>query len=291
MLAAAALALAACSGGHWGDRIVVCGDTSLHIIDVSKSADGTPAEIWQWDIKEAADQLPEDFPGRNRSLDDCKPVNKGTQILVTSSSSSTILLDIATKKCLFYARTPMAHSAELLPGGRIVVANSTHPQGNDLVLYDISKPDIPVWRDTLYSGHGAVWCKKYKSLFALGYSELRRYSLQDWDSEAPSLKLEDAWALPGESGHELSPYGKDCLLISVHEGVFVFDITAGTFSPFGPLEGVKDIKSVNCNPENGRMIYTKAETSWWTDHVYFENPSLTLSFDPAYKMYKVRPFD
>lgn len=287
---AALSALAACSDGNWGDRIVVCGDTSIKIVDVTASSDGAPAVTWEWDIKDAIGQLPEDFQQRNRSIDDCKPVDGGSKILLTSSSSSTILLDIESRKCLFYARTPMAHSAELLPGDRIIVANSTHREGNDLSLYDIANSDVRIWRDTLYSGHGAVWNKKYKSLFALGYSELRRYTLQDWDTEKPSLKLEDTWTLPGIGGHELSPFGKDNLIVSVHEGVFTFDIKTGTFSPFKPLEGVENVKSVNCDPSSGRLVYTKAETSWWTDHVYFENPSLTLNFDPEYKMYKVRVF-
>lgn len=288
LIIATVLVVAACSGKKWGDEIVVCGDSTLYIVDVEKSADGTPAVIWQWDIAETADQLPEDFPDRNRSLDDCKPVDGGSRILVTSSSNSTILLDVATKKCLFYARTPMAHSAEMLPGERIIVANSTHPDGNNLSLYNIEDSDVCIWRDSLYSGHGVVWNKKRNSLYALGYQELRRYTLQDWDSSSPSLKLEQTWALPGVSGHELSPYGSDRLIVSVHEGVFVFDMNDGTFSPFEMLDGIKDIKSVNCDPETGRLIYTKAETSWWTDHVYFKNPELTLNFDPDYKMYKVR---
>ena len=290
ILLAAALMAASCSGKGWGDKVVVCGDSTLYIVDVEKSAEGIPAIVWQWDIKDAAAQLPEDFPGRNRSLDDCKPVAGGSQILVTSSSSSTILLDIATRKCLFYARTPMAHSAEMLPGGRIIVANSTHPEGNNLSLYDIANSDVCIWKDSLYSGHGVVWSEKYKSLYALGYKELRRYSLKDWDGPTPSLELEQTWELPGISGHELSPCGKDGLIVSVHEGVFVFDMESGGFSAFEPLEGVNNVKSVNYEPESGRLIYTKAETSWWTDHVYFDNPSLTLSFDPSYKMYKVRPF-
>ena len=288
LIIATALTVAACSGDEWGDRIVVCGDSSLYMVDVEKSVDGTPAVIWQWDIADAADQLPEDFPGRNRSLDDCKPVNGGSRILVTSSSGSTILLDVATGKCLFHARTPMAHSAEMLPGDRIIVANSTNPEGNDLSLYDIEKSDVRIWRDSLYSGHGVVWSRKYKSLYALGYQELRRYTLQDWDSSAPSLKLEQTWTLPGKSGHELSPCGKDRLIVSVHEGVFVFDMKDGSFSPFEILDGVKNVKSVNYDPKTDRLIYTKAETSWWTDHVYFKNPDQTLNFDPSYKMYKVR---
>jgi len=286
----ASLILAACSSSEWGNKVIVCGDTSLRIVDVAKSDNDTTCISWKWDIREARNQLPEDFQERNTSIDDCKPVNKGRQILLTSSSGSTILLDIKTRKCIFYARTPMAHSAELLPEGRIIVANSTHPQGNNLSLYDIKNPDVCIWKDSLYSGHGAVWSQKYNSLFALGFAELRRYTLQNWDSARPFLKLEQTWGLPGTSGHELSPSGEDQLIVSMHEGVYLFDCPSGEFLPFRPLEKVQNVKSVNHNPSTGRLIYTKAETEWWTNHVYFTNPSLTVSFDPDYKLYKVRVF-
>ncbi len=65
-------------------------------------------------------------------LDECKPVDHNTKLLLTASSGATCLLDIKDKKVVFYAKTPMAHSAELLPRGYIVVVNSTNPKGNSL---------------------------------------------------------------------------------------------------------------------------------------------------------------
>ena len=65
----------------------------------------------------------------------------------------------------------MSHSADMLPGNRIVVANSTNPRGNSIEIYDISRSNECIWRDSLYSGHGVVWSEKYQSLFALGYDE------------------------------------------------------------------------------------------------------------------------
>ncbi len=45
------------------------------------------------------------------------------------------------KKTVFYAKVPNAHSAEYLPGDRIVVALSTAENGNAIRLYDAGHSD------------------------------------------------------------------------------------------------------------------------------------------------------
>ena len=284
---------AACSSdkdvqAQWGDYVVACGDKDAYIVDVAKSTDDSLAVIWHWNVFETYGQIPDEYRHALRVLDDCKPVHGGEQLLFTSSAGGTLLLDIATRKCLFHALTPMSHSAELLPGDRIAVVNSTHPEGNSLEIYDIANSDVCVWKDSLYSGHGVVWSEKYEKLFVLGYQELRRYSLKDWSSAAPSLVLEETLPLPGEGGHELSPAGEDQLIVTNHDGVYLFDIDSKTFTPFEPLRGVKHVKSLNYDPASGKIIGTVAQTSWWTSHVYIKNPDRVLSFDPAWRLYKVR---
>ena len=150
----------------WGDYVVACGDQDLYIVDVAKSTEESLAVIWHWNVFEAYGQIPDVYRDAMRVLDDCKPVDGGEHLLLTSSAGGTLLLDIATKKCLFYALTPMSHSADKLPGDRIAVANSTNPKGNSLEIYDVSNPDVCVWKDTLYSGHGVVWSEKYQRLFS-----------------------------------------------------------------------------------------------------------------------------
>ena len=272
----------------WGDYVVACGDQDLYIVDVAKSTEESLAVIWHWNVFEAYGQIPDVYRDAMRVLDDCKPVDGGEHLLLTSSAGGTLLLDIATKKCLFYALTPMSHSADKLPGDRIAVANSTNPKGNSLEIYDVSNPDVCVWKDTLYSGHGVVWSEKYQRLFALGFDELRKYALKDWDSPTPSLVLEEKYSLPGTGGHELSPAGEDGLIVTNTGGVYVFDIIGKSFSPFAPLEGRQHVKSLNYDKASERFIYTVAETSWWTNHVYCVNPDKVLSFNPDWRLYKVR---
>ena len=118
----------------WGDYVVACGDTDLYIVDASKSTEDSLAVLWHWNVFESYGQVTDDIRHKIRVLDDCKPVDGGEHLLLTSSAGGTLLLDIATKKCLFYASTPMAHSADKLPGDRIAVANSTNPKGNSLEI-------------------------------------------------------------------------------------------------------------------------------------------------------------
>jgi len=181
----------------------------------------------------------------------------------------------------------MAHSAEMLPGERIVVALSTHADGNSLELYSANQSEKLLWRDPLPSGHGVVWNAKHQRLYALGHSELRAYSLQNWASQTPSLRRENTWHLPGTNGHDLSRMTADELLISCQEGVSIFHIPRAGFAPFTPLANVEDVKSVSYDSPTEHLVYTKAEISWWTHHIYCLNPTRTFTF-PDLNLYKAR---
>jgi hypothetical protein len=280
--------LLSCSAatGEQFHEIIACGDDKVIIIDAEASNEDSVTVTWEWKTADAASQLPEEYQKYMRTINDCKPVNNNTQLLLTASSG-VLLLERTTKNCLFYAHVPNAHSADVLPGGRIAVALSIHPDGNRIELYDIDKPEQVLFRDSLYSGHGAVWVAEKNLFFALGYDELRAYSLKDWDTSAPGLTLEKKWPLPVESGHDLSLVSGDELLLSGHESVYSFDILTEKFIPFEPLRSTKDVKSVNYNDKTAELVYTKAEENWWTYHIYFKNPDKTLTI-PHIKLYKVR---
>jgi len=267
-------------------ELITCGDDKILIIDELASSGSDVKIVWSWKVADAASQLPEAYQQYLRGIDDCKPVDGGRNILATAGRG-VILIERATKKCLFYACTPNAHSADVLPGGRIAVALSENPDGNRLEIYDRNQPERVLFMDSLYSGHGAVWNDKRQRLYALGYDDLREYSLVNWDTSSPSLKLEKKWTIPGISGHDLSPVSDDELLISEHDGVHSFDISSETFTPFEPLKNVKDVKSVNYNRKTQKLVYTKAEESWWTFNIYLKNPDKIIHI-PDVKLYKVR---
>lgn len=266
--------------------LVACGDDKLFIIDPNKSNNNHTEIIWKWVVSEAK-SLPAEYIPLLKSLDECKPVMGNKKILVNSSSGATILVDIASKDVEFYAKTPMAHSVDLLPKNRIVVANSTHPKGNSIELYDLNKNEKVLFTDSLYSGHGVVWNPKDNLLYVLGYQLLKTYSLVNWDTENPSLKLESSWKIPDKSGHDLLRIDADNFLISTHNSVFLFNSSIKSFTDFTLLKGKKDVKSVNYYPKNNSLIYTIAEESWWTENIYMVNPNKTIKL-PNLKLYKVR---
>jgi hypothetical protein len=275
-----------CADEKREELILACGQDRVLMIDAATSDGEKINVVWQWQVADLDTQAPGVYQRYLPPVNDCKPVDGNSKILVTGGRG-VVMIERATKKCLFYACTPNSHSAELLPGNRIAVALSVAEGGNSLRLYDAGKPDRILYGDSLYSGHGVVWLDGRRRLYALGFDELREYSLKDWQTDTPALQPERKWTLPGESGHDLSPVSKDRLLVTCHESVYLFDIAKETFLPFEPLSGVPDVKSVNCNEPGGRLIYTRAEESWWTFHIYQKQPDKTLTL-PDIRLYKVR---
>ncbi len=268
-------------------EIIASGDDKILIIDEKTSDEVDVNVVWSWQASEVAAQLPEIYRDHLRTIADCKSVDNDTKLLVVFSSGCVVLLDRTTKKCLFYTRAANAHSADFLPNNRIAVALSVKPEGNAVEIYDVAKPEQVLYRDSLYSGHGAVWMPERNRFYALGYDQLREYSLADWESASPKLHLEKTRIIPVESGHDLSPVSDNKLLISGHEGVCMFDIMQDKFIPFKPLQSTKDVKSVYYDENTQKTIYTKAEEEWWTHHIYLKNPDKKLIV-PNIDLYKVR---
>ncbi len=268
--------------------LIVCGWDEIYVLDLTDEALAAPPKTWHWKGKECL-TLPEKYRGLFGSTDDCKPMNGKGQILISSSASGVVLVERKTKEALFYANVKNAHSAEMLPGNRIVVAASTNPKGNRLVLFDVSQSDKPLWYDELYSAHGVVWDAKRQILWALGYDQLRAYHLADWDSATPKLTRVATYVLPDEQGHDLQAVPKNnTLLITTHSHVYLFDRERHMFTLHPQLKDKARIKSVSINPKTGQLAYTQAEgQNWWTEHIHFLNPSAAISL-PNERIYKVR---
>ncbi|MBZ4189951.1 DUF6528 family protein [Niabella beijingensis] len=283
--------LSACASrtnsGLRGTDLAVCGDDKVLLVNSRQSA-STPDITWRWQVSEAR-ELPAAYQKWMVPLDECKPVMNRSALLLTSSGGGVLLLDIKSRKPLFYAHVPMAHSAALLPGNRLVVALSTHRDGNSIELYNLNQPEQRLFRDSLYSGHGVVWNDKYKRLFALGFDELRSYSLKDWEGPNPQLRLEEHWKIPSEGGHDLSAVDDENMIVTTHHNVFTFNIAKKSFEVFEPLKGRENIKSVNYNAQKKLLLFTQAEESWWTHHIYLRHPDKTIEI-PEVKLYKTRFF-
>lgn len=284
----ALLLLASCATGPKAARpsdLIVCGEDEVVILDLRDAS--APKPIWTW---RAADrpELPEPFRKKFDSTDDCKPVDGRRKVLITSSGGAAALVERSTGKVLFYATAPNAHSAEVIPGDRAVVACSTNPAGNRLVLFDLSASDAPLASDDLEGAHGAVLDEERGLVWALGTFELRAYGLKELTAKAPSFVRKQTHTLPNEGGHDLRPIpDRPGLTITTHHHVWVFDRDLRSFRTFPQLGEFENVKSMDFDPESGALAFVKAETSWWAERVKFLGLDRTVEF-PARKVYKAR---
>ena len=184
-----------------------------------------------------------------------------------------------------------AHSLELLPGNRVVVASCTGGTGNKLILFDLSANNTPLWEDKLHSAHGVVWDGKRNLLWAMGMDELRSYRPVNWDTGKPSLELASTHKLPDTDGHDLQamPNSPD-LILSTDTRVFLFDRDRGTFRAHPTLGDQPQVKALSPHPTNGDLAWIAGEKgNWWSGTLRFLQPASQHAV-PGEKLYKARWF-
>lgn len=270
------------------NSLLLCGMGEVFMIDAAATEKGTFKKLWSWRAKDRQD-LPEAQRGRFGTTDDCKPVDGGRKVLISSSSSGCALVEYPSGKVLWHGHVQSAHSLELLPRERVVVAGSTGGSGNRLVVFDIAQSDKPLYETPLPSGHGVVWDESRKCLWALGLKELRRYELNDWESDKPSLVMQASHALPGEDGHDLVavPNSAD-LIVSTHGHVYLFDRDKLAFRLHPDLGDKALVKSVSIHPTTGRTVFIQAtDKAWWSGLIRFQSPAGEIT-PPNEKLYKAR---
>jgi hypothetical protein len=270
------------------DALLLCGFEEVFAVSPETLASGEVEKLWSWKAKGRAD-LPADAAKRFGTTDDCKPIRGGRQILITSSGGGCALVDHPSGEVKWFAVVENAHSIELLPGDRVVVAGSTGANGDRLVLFDLSRSVTPLWHTRLDSAHGVVWDEARQSLWALGFDELRRYRLADWDSKTPSLKLEQSHALPDEGGHDLQavPNSND-LALTTHRAVSLFDRDTGEFRPHPALKGRENVKALAIHPKTGETYFVQGDSpEWWSRSLQSLAPAARLPVQGE-RLYKVR---
>lgn len=281
--------------------ILFCGTNMVYQVDVAKALGGeyTKGIMWSWDAKTAATTLSL-AASRCDHIDDCKPVDNGRKLLITSSYNWCVLLDRESKNILFNTTSVgNAHSAELLPNNRVVVACSdgSTADHDQLQLYDVARSRQVIGRYTLPSAHGVVWCPTTQRLYAIGGQTLNVYSLQDWESANPTLKLEKSITTPKASTHDLTAADATTLVVAGNRA-YLFDVNKETFTEMPRFSGSVALKSVNYNPTNGHVWYTDATQpegtqSWSTQTLRYGTDISTGNLAgtikvPGMDVYKVR---
>jgi len=263
------------------DELVLCGGEEVFVA----GPDGKKS--WSWRAAERP-EIPEELRPKFRGMDECKPVDGGARFLVTASGGAAALVDRASGRALWWAAVVNAHSAELLPRDRVVVAGSYGKDGNRVVLFDLGTPMTPLFHDEFLSAHGFAWDAPRNILWALGERELRAYRLRDWETASPSLERAETFALPDAGGHDLRPVpGSPRLLLTTNPSVWYFDRDRKLFEIPDGFPETDKVKSADVHPRTGRTVYVRAETSFWAPRVRFLDPPGELAF-PGERLYKAR---
>jgi hypothetical protein len=292
-VACGVLALFLCAAGSSAQggaarELVVCGWDEVFMLNL-EAGPSAPRRTWTWRASGRAD-VPDEFEPLFRTTDECKPFEGGSKVLITSSGGAVAFVDRAQDRVTFYARAANAHSADLLPGGRVAVAAShdAKGKGDRLILFDLTKSNHELWSEELPWGHGVVWDEQRKLLWALADEDIRAYELRDWESAAPTLRRVALIPLPEGGGHDLSPVsGTGLMAVSTGKRCWLFDRDARTFRPHPELGDKAKIKSISHHPAGGPLAYVQAESSWWAERVHFLNPAVILHV-PGDHFYKVR---
>ncbi len=270
------------------EPLLVCGMSEVFLIDTNTAEKGVVEKLWSWRAKDRP-ELPESLRSAFGTTDECKPVDGGKRILIAASSGGCALVERPSGRVIWYAQVPNAHSLELLPRDRVIAASSVNEQGNRLALFEIVRSEHPVWEEPLVSAHGVLWDESRQRLWALGLKELRCYELQDWDTDKPSLKLQESYSLPNDDGHDLQAVPKSSdLVLSTGQHVFRFDRDKRQFRPHPVLGDREHVKCVSVHPGTGRTAYVHgSDKAWWGDHIGLLNPSGEAVLQDE-RLYKVR---
>jgi|UniRef100_UPI0037852619 hypothetical protein len=262
------------------DEIILAGGDEVFIVDAAEATAGKANKLWRWNAQEAAD-VPEAARRDFHHMDECKAVEQGAKLLVCASNGGCALIERATKRVLWRAKSRNAHSLDLLPHDRVVVASSL--SGDHLEVFDLKGAAVPVFKTPLRSAHGVLWDEARQCLWALGFDELRCYTLADWDTATPSLKLKSSHKLPDADGHDLRPVPASAdLLLTTEHGVHLFDRDQATFRPHPVLKDLAKVKSVDVHPVTQRIVL-----STWGATLRLFAPEGKITFDDA-RPYKAR---
>lgn len=274
--------------GAQSTPLLICGSAQV-LEGVVKTDHGKVSFVTNWTWRpEHSSGLPIRMMSSFAGTDECKPVDDGRAILVTSSANALALVSRDTGATLFYATVRNAHSAALLPGGLIAAASSysSDGTGDRLLLFNRKAPDRAIDSYSFVGAHGIEWDSSRGVLWALSDRMLAKIVITNDDGKRRKMALQRTFALPARGGHDLVlARDHSVLYLTTSKSVFVFDPASEKFSPFQPFQGISDVKSLSINPTTGQIMYTQAEPGvWWTYKLKFLLPKAEVSLtEHAYK--------
>ena len=154
---------------------------------------------WTW-RPEDSDGLPLALRSNFAGTDECKPVDGGKAVLITSSANALALVSYETHETLFYAKVRNAHSAALLPGraDRRRIVFFPDGTGDRLLLFDRTAPDHAIGYASAELGAWRRMGPDERS--ALGARRSESYEIK---IDGARMIVEKTFPLPSRGGHDL----------------------------------------------------------------------------------------
>jgi hypothetical protein len=274
-------------------ELAVCNGEEVFIVafnyDTAKQNQAILAtKTWSWKARDR-EEIDKKFKTSFMMTSECKPVDGGRKMIVAAKEGGIALVDRESGKALFHVVMPnRGYSGDLLPENRIAIVSGDEKTGH-VSVYDVKNAARPLFQQALTGARGIVWDAQRESLWAVGYSELRKYKLAFWKTPEASLKVEESFKLPQEDGHDLQLVpGKPELMLTTAKGLWRFDMTRQRFSPDQILGSRDEIKSVSVHPQSRLLAYVHEEgKTWWSQRVRLIGAENDLLF-PNSKIYKAR---
>lgn len=272
------------------ERLVACGWDNLSIFEVRPKAAEPVREIWFWKPQEY-EGVPADVYDLYHHIDECKPFDGGDRILVTASTDGVGVVDRRNRRFIHVGVSRNAHSADLLPRGRIAVASSHG--GDSLTVFTGEAGGKVLIRKPLPGGHGVHWDEAARRLYALSETAIEIFELVDWDSDQPDLRLVKTIPLPEKEGHELSRVpGTSRFHVTTATRAWSFDSLGEGLSPDPELADQPNTKAVATHAATGTLAWTRADPKgWWTYNLRLRDHGRTIVAPVNKRYYKLRWID
>lgn len=191
---------------------------------------------------------------------------------------------------LLWAATPGGnpHAAERIPGSGCVVSASSE-DGGYLTLFapkDAGRPETlaGVQKLPFPCAHGVLWDPTRQVLWALGYDELRSYTVAGTGRDTRLHRTNRTLAFDG-IGHDLQPDYADRtkLLITTSAGGYEVDVATLTTRTLLTGPGLKSLS----RHRTGEYLWTRSDITrgrtWTTPTVRFTSGTRTRTGDEIYK--------
>jgi len=248
-------------------KVAYCENSSVHIAAVRDNT-----EDWLMDISDLGSEFD--------VISEVKPADNLSAILVTASGGGAAKIRLSDSETLFKVTTVgQPHSIEILPGGKYVVAcafnDNSISGGGYLRVFDASGTELS--KIACESAHNAVWDNSRNVLWASSSTHLNKYSFN-----GTSLTLENSYALPGLTPHDLFPvYGQDKLWLTTDSYIYTFDAQNCTFEYVKAFNGAKSVSSATDD-------YSVIVTNWSSDIINLADGKSSVLKSSGGNIYKAR---